>query len=88
MCDPATLGIVGTIASAASGVSSLVGALGGSKSSGVTPPPTPQQASQPDQAGARKRPQSVAGAAGTLLTGASGVDQSGLSLGKNTLLGG
>jgi len=92
MCEPATLATIAQIGAAAGGVGSLVSAIGGKPSGGgsaqaqVTPPP--QQASQPDQAGARKRPQSAAGAPGTMLTGASGIDPSALTLGKNTLLGG
>jgi hypothetical protein len=68
--------------------------LGGTpKMPAVQEPTRPQEAKSPapgafgSTAAARKKMQGPAGAAGTLLTGPSGVENSQLSLGKSTLLG-
>lgn len=94
MCEPAT--ITALLTSVVGAVASRALAPSAPQMPAAPPPPSappqPQGAKLPEQAGVRAQGSASGGlgspsAAGTMLTGASGVSPTLLALGKNTLLG-
>jgi hypothetical protein len=88
MCEPVSMSTLALTAAGAVGSAALAGAMS-PKMPGApqapSAPPASQAAQTPDEA-ARRRTTPAANAP-TSLTGPSGLDMSGLALGRNSLLG-
>jgi hypothetical protein len=91
MCEPVSMSTLALTAAGAVGSAALAGAMspkmpGAPQAPAAAPASQALQAAKTPDESARRRATPAMGAA-TALTGPSGIDMSGLALGRNSLLG-